>query len=52
MGEAGSMHGEMRNSYKILVGKPEGKGPPRRCRCRKENYIKMDLREIGFSHMD
>jgi hypothetical protein len=35
--------GEMRNAYKILVGKPEGRRPlgrPRR--------IKMDLREVGI----
>jgi len=37
------MHGEMRNAYKILVGRPEGKrqlGKPRR---RWEDNIKMGL---------
>jgi hypothetical protein len=29
--------GEMRNGYNILVGKPEQKKPPERCRCRWEN---------------
>jgi len=32
-----------------LVGKPEGKGPPRR---RWENDIKMDLQEVGCGDMD
>jgi hypothetical protein len=29
IGRACSTHGDMRNAYKILVGKPEGKGPRR-----------------------
>jgi hypothetical protein len=37
--------GVMRNAYKILVGKPEGKRPLGRPRCRWEDYIKMDLRK-------
>jgi hypothetical protein len=39
---------EMRNGYSILVGKPKGKialGRPWR---RRENNIRMDLREIGW----
>jgi hypothetical protein len=40
--------GEMRNPYKILVGKPEGKTSLRRLRHRWEDNIKMDLREIGW----
>jgi hypothetical protein len=39
---------EMRNSYKILVGKPEGKKPLGRHRRRWEDDIRMDLREIGL----
>jgi hypothetical protein len=39
--------GEMRNAYKILVGKPEGKGTLGRHRRRWEDNIKMDLRETG-----
>jgi hypothetical protein len=35
------------NAYRILVGKPEGKRPLGRPRCRWEDNIKMDLREIG-----
>jgi hypothetical protein len=37
---------EMKNSYKILVGKPEGKRSLVRPRCRCENNIRMDLKEI------
>jgi hypothetical protein len=34
------------------VGKPEGKRPLRRPRCRWVDNIKMDLREIGWDGMD
>jgi len=40
--------GEKRSVYRILVGKPEGKGPRRRC----EDNIKMDLQEVGCGGMD
>jgi hypothetical protein len=40
------------NAYKILVGKPEGKRPLGRPRCRWVDNIKMDLREIGWGGMD
>jgi hypothetical protein len=43
---------EKRNAYRILVGKPEGKRPLRRPRCRWVNNIKMDLRETGQVDMD
>jgi hypothetical protein len=39
---------EMRNAYKIWVGKLEGKRRLERSRRRWDNNIKMDLREIGF----
>jgi hypothetical protein len=39
---------EMRNAYKILVAKPEGKRPLGRHRHRWEDNIKMYLSEIGF----
>jgi hypothetical protein len=39
--------GEERNVHRVLVGKPEGKRPVGRPRRRWENYIKMDLQEIG-----
>jgi hypothetical protein len=40
--------GEKRNECRILMGKPEGKGPLGRQRCRWVDNIKMDLREIGW----
>jgi hypothetical protein len=43
---------EKRNAYRIFVGKPEGKRPLGRPRCRSVDNIKMDLREIGWGHMD
>jgi hypothetical protein len=38
--------GEMINACKILVGKPEGKRPLGRLRCRWKDNIRMDLRGI------
>ena len=40
--------GERRGVYRILVGKPEGKRPLGRPRCRWEDNIKMDLQEVGW----
>jgi hypothetical protein len=40
--------GEGKNVYSVLVGKPKGKRPLERSRCRWEGGIKMDLREIGL----
>jgi hypothetical protein len=40
--------GEGRGAYRVLVGGPEGKRPLGRPRCRWEDNIKMDLREIGI----
>jgi len=39
--------GERRGVYKVLVGKPEGKRPLERPRCRWEGNIKMDVQEVG-----
>jgi hypothetical protein len=39
---------EIRNAYKVLVGKLEGKKPLGRRRCRWEYNIGMDLRQIGW----
>jgi hypothetical protein len=44
--------GEKSNAYRILVGKPEGKRPLGRPRCRWVDNIKMDLTEIGWGDMD
>jgi hypothetical protein len=51
MVKACSTHGEKRNAYRILVGKPEGRRPLGRLRHRWEDNIKMDLREIGWGSM-
>jgi hypothetical protein len=40
--------GEERKAYKVLVGKPKGKRPLGRPRCRWEDGIRMDLREISW----
>jgi hypothetical protein len=44
--------GEERKVYRVLVGKPEGKRPLGRPRRRRENGIKMDLREIGWGSVE
>ena len=38
---------QSRNTYRVLVGKPEGKRPSGRTRRRLEDNIKMDLRDVG-----
>jgi hypothetical protein len=38
---------EKRNVYRLLMGKPEGKRPLGRPRCRWIDNIKFDLLEIG-----
>jgi hypothetical protein len=43
---------EKRNTYMMLVGKPEGKRPLTRLRRRWVGNTKMDLREIGWDGMD
>jgi hypothetical protein len=44
--------GEERKVYKVLVGKPKGKRPFGKPRCRWEDGIRMDLREIGLGGVD
>ena len=39
---------QYRNAYRVLVGKSEGKRSLGRPRCRWEDNIKMDLREVGY----
>jgi hypothetical protein len=36
-----------RGVHRVLLGKPEGKRPLGRPRCRWEDNIKMDLQEVG-----
>jgi hypothetical protein len=43
---------ERRNTYRIFVGRPEGKKPLGRPRRRWVDNIKMDLRKIGWDGMD
>jgi hypothetical protein len=43
---------EKRNAYRILLGKPEGKRLLGRPRCRWEDNIGIDLREIVWGVMD
>jgi hypothetical protein len=44
--------GEERKVYKVLVGKPEGKSSQGRPRRRRDDGIRMDLREIGLGGVD
>jgi hypothetical protein len=44
--------GEKRNMYRLLVGKPEGKRPLGRPRCRWVDNIRMDLGEEGWGDVD
>jgi hypothetical protein len=43
---------EKRNAYRLLVGKPEGKRPLGRPKCRWVDNIKMDLLETGWGSVD
>jgi hypothetical protein len=52
MGGSCSTNGEKRNSYRLLVGKPEGKRPPIRPRRRWVDNIRMDLAEVGWGDVD
>jgi hypothetical protein len=40
--------GEGRGAYRVLVGRPDGRRPLGRPRCRWEENIKMDLQEVGW----
>jgi len=39
-------------TYRVLVGKPEGKRPLGRLRGRWEDNIKMDIKEVGWAGMN
>ena len=43
---------QSRNAYRVLVRKPEGKRPLGMPRCRWEDNIKTDLREVGCDPRD
>jgi hypothetical protein len=44
--------GEGRGVYTVLVGKPEGRRPLGRPRRRREDNIRVDLREVGCGCVD
>jgi len=44
--------GERRAVYRVFVGKPEGKRPLEKPRCRWEDNIKMDLQKVVCGGMD
>jgi hypothetical protein len=44
--------GKMRNMYKILVGRPEGRRPLGKNSCRCDDNNKMDFKETGFGGVD
>jgi hypothetical protein len=44
--------GEGRDVYRVLMGKPEGKRPLGRPRCRWEGNIKRDVQEVGCGGID
>jgi hypothetical protein len=50
MGRACNTHAENRNTYRILVGKSEGKRPLGRSRRRWVNDTKMDLCPLNFKN--
>jgi hypothetical protein len=52
VGRACGMHRVGRNVYRVLVGKPEGKRPLERPMQRWEDWIKMDLMEIGWGWVE
>jgi hypothetical protein len=51
-GYVAQMVEEKKNAYSLFVGKPEGKRPLGRPRCRWVDNVKMDLRDIGWGGMD
>jgi hypothetical protein len=44
--------GEKRNTYGLLVGKPEGRRPLGRPRHKRVDNIRMDLGEVGWGDVD
>ena len=44
--------GEEKRVYRVLLGKPEGRRPLGRPRCRWVDNIRMDLQEVGYGYMD
>ena len=44
--------GEEMGVFRVLVGRPEGKRPLRRPRCRWVDNVRMDHQEVGCGYMD
>jgi hypothetical protein len=44
--------GERRGAYRVVVGRPEGKIPVGRPRCRWVDNIKTDLQEVEWGRME
>ena len=47
-----ALMGDRRGVYRVLVGQPEGRRPLGRPKRRWEDYITMDLQEVGCRGMD
>jgi hypothetical protein len=47
MGWACGAYGKGRSVHRVFVGKPEGRIPLGKARCKWEDNIKMDLQEVG-----
>lgn len=47
-----ALMGEERNSYILLVGKPEGKRPLKRPRPKGEQNIKINVKEVGLQGVE
>jgi hypothetical protein len=52
MGGPFSTNGEKKKSYRLLVGKPEGRRSQGRPRRRWVDNIRMDLAEVGWGNVD
>jgi hypothetical protein len=52
MSMACSMHGRVINMYRNLVGKPKGKRPLERRKSRRQDNVKIDLKEIKCESVD
>ena len=52
IGWACGTYGRGEAAYRVLVGKPERKGPLGRPRCRWVDNIGMDLQKVGCGYVD
>jgi hypothetical protein len=52
VGSGCSTHVTNMNAYRILVGKSEGRRPLGRPRCRWQDNIKINVKDVGWSGMD